>query len=205
MKLDSDTIAEAAQRIGIKPEELAAVLQRGTAVTYEAGDYLFHESTPRQWLGLVIEGEIDLVRGQHGQSVLIGVAQPGAILSEGVMLDDTPHGTSAVTRQGAKVWQIPRAELDKVRAENPEVFYRIVGQIARRLSDRLRAAVGTAREGKRRAHAHQRPPRARFARRTRRAEPRLLRRADPPRAWRTFPSPASTSGTTNISSARSRA
>ena len=140
MNIDSQTIAEAAQRIGIKPEELAAVLQRGTAVQYKGGDYLFHESTPRQWLGLILEGEIDLVRGQHGSSVLIGVAQAGAILSEGVMLDDTPHGTSARTHQGVKVWQIPRAELDKVRAEQPEIFYRIVGQIARRLSDRLTAA-----------------------------------------------------------------
>ena len=140
MKLDSDTIAEAARRIGIKPEELAAVLQRGTAVSYQGGDFLFHESTPRQWLGLVLEGEIELVRGQHGQSTLLGVAQPGAILSEGVMLDDTPHTTSAVTRQSAKVWQIARAELDAVRAENPGIFYRLVGQVARRLSDRLRAA-----------------------------------------------------------------
>ena len=140
MKLDSNTIADAAQRIGIKAEELSAVLQRGTAVAYKAGDYLFHESTPRQWLGLVLEGEIDLVRGQHGQSVLVGVAQPGAILCEGVMLDETPHGTSGVTRQGTEVWQISRADLEKVRQESPEVFYRIVGQIARRLSDRLTAA-----------------------------------------------------------------
>jgi aspartate ammonia-lyase len=140
MKLDSDTIAEAAQRIGIKPDELAAVLRRGTAVDYKAADYLFHESTPRQWLGIVIEGEVDLVRGQHGQRILIGLAQPGAMLGEGVMLDNSPHSTSAVTHQGAKVWQISRAELDTVRTENPEVFYRLVGQIARRLSDRLRAA-----------------------------------------------------------------
>ena len=140
MKLEPDTIAEAAQRIGIKPDELAAILKRGSAVAYNAGDYLFHESTPRHWLGLVLEGEIDLLRGQHGKTVLIGVAQPGAILGEGVMLDDTPHGASGVTRQGVKVWQIPRAELDKVRAETPDVFYRVVGQIARRLSDRLRAS-----------------------------------------------------------------
>jgi aspartate ammonia-lyase len=140
MKLDSTTIADAAQRIGIKPEELAAVLHRGAPVSYQSGDYLFHESTPRQWLGVVVVGEVDLVRGQYGQSVLIGVAQPGAILSEGVMLDDTPHTTSAVTRQGAKVWQISRAELDAVRKESPEIFYRIVAQVARRLSDRLKAA-----------------------------------------------------------------
>jgi len=140
MKLNPQLIADAAQRIGINPEELTAVTERGAAVTYKGGDYLFHESTPRQWLGVVLEGEIDLLRGQQGQSVQLGVAQPGAVLSEGVMLDDTPHATSAVTRQGTTIWQIPRAELEKVRTENPEVFYRLVGQIARRLSDRLRAA-----------------------------------------------------------------
>src|SRR5262249_22111209 len=79
-------------------------------------------------------------RGQHGHRTLIGTAQPGAILAEGVMLDDTPHATSAVTHRGVSVWQISRAELENVRAENPEVFYRLVGLIARRLSDRLRAA-----------------------------------------------------------------
>jgi aspartate ammonia-lyase len=140
MKLDANTIAEAAQRIGIKPEEFAAVLQRGTAVEYRAGDYLFHESAPRHWIGLLLEGEIDLVRGQQGKSVLVGVAQPGAILSEGAMLDDTPHGTSARTHQSAKVWQISRAEIEAARAENPEAFYRIVAQIARRLGERLRTA-----------------------------------------------------------------
>jgi aspartate ammonia-lyase len=141
MKLNPETIAAAAQRIGIKPEELESVLRRGAPVTYKAGDYLFHESTPRQWLGLVMEGEVNLVRGQHGQRVLIGLAQPGAILAEGVMLDDSPHITSAVTDQGCQVWQISRAELDKVRVENAEVFYRLVGQIARRLSEWLRAAA----------------------------------------------------------------
>src|SRR5580765_7003429 len=106
---------------------------------YRAGDYLFHESAPRQWLGLVMEGEVELLRGQHGHSTRIGVAEPGALLNEGVMLDDTPHSTSGVARHGAKVWQIPRADLDAVRGENPQVFYRIVGQVARRLSDRLRS------------------------------------------------------------------
>jgi aspartate ammonia-lyase len=140
VELDPTLITQASQRIGIKPGELEAVLQRGGAVSYAPGDYLFHESTPRQWLGMVVEGEVDLLRGQHGQSTLIGLAQPGAILSEGVMLDNTPHGTSAVTRQGVKVWQISRAELETIRNQSPEVFYRIVAQIARRLSDRLRAA-----------------------------------------------------------------
>src|SRR6185369_18011717 len=99
MKINANTIAQTAQQIGIQPEELSAILQRGKPVSYKAGDYLFHESTPRQWFGVVLEGEVHLVRGQFGSSVLVGMAQPGAILGEGVMLDDAPHGTSAVTHQ----------------------------------------------------------------------------------------------------------
>ncbi len=140
MKPDLKTIADAAHQMGVQVEELSAVLDRGSAVSYSPGDYLFHESMPRDWLGLVLEGELDLVRGLDGKSVLIGLAQPGAILGEGVMLDDTPHATSAVTHKGATIWQISRADLDQTRKESPDLFYRVVGQIARRLSDRLRLA-----------------------------------------------------------------
>jgi aspartate ammonia-lyase len=120
---------------------LLAVVHRGSAVCYQAGDYLFHESTPRQWMGVVLDGEVELVRGQHGQRVLIGVATRGAVLSEGVMLGDAPHTTSAVTWTGAKVWQISRDRLEAIRKETPELFYPMVTQIARRLSDRLAAAI----------------------------------------------------------------
>ena len=57
------------------------------------------------------------------------------------MLDESPHAASAVTRKGASVWQISRLALDEVRAEKPEVFYRIVGRVAARLSERLRHAA----------------------------------------------------------------
>jgi aspartate ammonia-lyase len=140
MQIDQTTIAEGARRIGIEPEELTAVIERGRSVAYQAGDYLFHESTPRNWLGLVLTGEIEIMRGQQGSTVLLSVLQPGAIVSEGLMLDDTPHGTSAVARHGATLWQIPRAQLEAVREQNPRVFYRMVGQVARRMGDRLRLA-----------------------------------------------------------------
>jgi aspartate ammonia-lyase len=138
MQIDQTTIAEAARRIGVEPQELATVLASGTSVTYQAGDYLFHESTPRNWLGLVLDGDVEIMRGQHGSSVVLAVLQPGAIVSESVMLDDTPHGTSGVARHGARVWQIPRAELDGVRERNPHVYYRLVGHLARRVGERLR-------------------------------------------------------------------
>jgi len=141
MSLQLDTIAAAAKRIGIATEDLAAVMQRGSAVSYAAGDYLYHEATPRLWLGLVLEGEVQIVRGAQARTVTLATLVPGAVFSEGVMLDDAPHAANALTHQGAKVWQISRADLEKVRTEKPELFYRIVGRIAARLSERLRFAA----------------------------------------------------------------
>jgi len=141
MILNPDTIAAAAKRAGISRNDLIEVLQQGDAVTYKAADYLWHESTPRKWLGILMEGDVEIVRGAHGQSVTLAVLTPGALFSEGVMLDDSPHATSAVTRSGATVWQIPREKLDLICHENPEVYYRIVGRIAARLSERLRMAA----------------------------------------------------------------
>jgi aspartate ammonia-lyase len=141
MRPDPTTVAAAALRMGVPADELARLLDAGRAVTYAAGDFLFHESTPRQWLGFVLDGEVELLRGRQGHTVRIGVVQPGGMLGEGVMLDDTAHGTSAVARLGATVWQVPRASLEACRRDAPDCFYRFVGQVARRLSERLRAAT----------------------------------------------------------------
>ncbi len=141
MPIPLNTIAATAHHIGVSTEDFAAVVQQGFDAEYAAGDFLYHESTPREWLGIVLEGEVDIVRGAQGRKVTLATLMPGAVFSEGVMLDDSPHASSAVTPKGAKVWQISRAALEKVRAEKPETFYRIVGRVAARLSERLRFAA----------------------------------------------------------------
>jgi aspartate ammonia-lyase len=142
MNLDQETISAAARTMGIAAEDLAAVVKQGSVVTYESGGYLFHESTPRLWLGIVLDGEVELQRGAQARSVILATLKPGAILCEGVMLDDSPHATSATAPRGAAVWQIARGTLDKIRAEKPDVYYRIAGRVAARLSDRIGLAAG---------------------------------------------------------------
>ncbi|HWB04670.1 MAG TPA: aspartate ammonia-lyase [Verrucomicrobiales bacterium] len=141
MILNPDTIAAAAKRAGITPGDLIAVLQQGDAVTYQAADYLFHESTPRRWVGIIMEGEVEIIRGAHGRSMTLATLTQGALISEGTLLDDSPHSTNAVTPTGATVWQIPREKLEQVSVEKSEIYYRVVGRIATLISERLRLAA----------------------------------------------------------------
>ena len=138
--LNPERIDALAQTVGVSAADLAAIIARGASHSYKAGDYLYHESTPRLWMGIVEEGEIEIVRGLHGTSVRLATLIPGTGFSEGVMLDDLPHSGSAVALTPSRVWQIPRGVFDEVRAAKPELFYRMVGHVARRLSARLRAA-----------------------------------------------------------------
>jgi aspartate ammonia-lyase len=140
MSFSDQRVHDIAGTIGIEPGELLDLFSRGHSREYQAGDYLFHESTPRQWMAIVEEGEIEIVAGVHGSITRLATLTRGTAFGEGVMLDDLPHSASAVALTAAKVLQIPREVFDEFRSTKPEVFYRMVGHVARRLSTRLRDA-----------------------------------------------------------------
>ena len=133
-------IIRLAETMAISADELAALIGEGDSHFYPTGAYLFHESTPRLWMGVVEEGEIEIVRGNYGSETRLATLTRGAAFGEGVLLDDLPHSASGVALTEVKVRLIPRAVFEKIRKDRPEVFYRMVGHVARRLSTRLQAA-----------------------------------------------------------------
>ena len=135
-----ERIVRLAATMSIGAEELAVIIGQGASYFYPAGAWLFHESSPRLWMGIVEEGELEIVRGNHGSTARLAMLRRGSAFSEGVLLDDLPHSASAVAMTDVRVWLIPREVFEMLRAEKPEIFYRMVGHIARRLSGRLAAA-----------------------------------------------------------------
>ena len=139
MKID-EILKTASKRIGVDQSDLQDFFAQGEQHTYEAEEWLFHESTPRKWAGLVLDGEVEIVRGLHGSTKHLAVLAPGALISESAFLDEVPHGTGALTRLGATVWQISRRGIEAYREEKPDVFYRIIARVAANISERLRMA-----------------------------------------------------------------
>lgn len=138
MKKIDEIFKRVSSRMGIDPAELNKFRDYGEQRAYQAGDWLFYESTPRHWGGLVLEGEVDIVSGLHGKTHHLAVLSPGAWISEGAFLDELPHGVGAFTRQGATVWQMSGKRIGEFRKDEPELFYRIVAGVAAGLSERLR-------------------------------------------------------------------
>jgi aspartate ammonia-lyase len=135
-----DMLETPARAMGIAVADLAAILQRGQSVTYKAGDFLFHESSPREWIGIVVEGNVEVVRGLHGRQTHLATLSQGALVAEGILLDDSCHSVSAFSRSAAVVHQVSKIVLEEIKFAKPEIYYRIVARVAQRISDRLRAA-----------------------------------------------------------------
>ena len=138
MQIERKKIEQAAQASGISVEDLTAFLAEGTEHKYAANEWLFQESTPRQWAGMLLEGEIEIVRGLHGSSRHLATMMEGSLISEGLFLDDDAHANGAYTRNGATVWQISRDKLSLYRTKNPEIYYRIVSRVAVNINRRMR-------------------------------------------------------------------
>ena len=137
IKID-DILQRASDRMGIGKVELQIFFDHGEQHTYAAEEWLFHESTPRKWGGIILDGEVEIVRGLHGSTKHYAVLGPGEMISEDAFLGDVPHTSGALTRQGATVWQISTDQIDAFRAEKPDLFYRIVARVAAGISERLR-------------------------------------------------------------------
>jgi aspartate ammonia-lyase len=137
MGLIVELLEQTATAIGVDVADLRDFVERGQTVTYGPGDVLFHESTPRQWFGIVETGQVEIVRGLHGSTTHLSTVGEGGMLSEGILLDDSPHTVSGIARKGATVLQIPKAEVEGLKETKPDVYYRLVARVARRLSDRL--------------------------------------------------------------------
>ena len=112
MNIEKSMIEKAAKATGIKEEDLEFFFAEGEQVVYKANEWLFQESTPREWTGIILKGEIEVVRGLHGVSRHMATMIEGALISEGTFLEGDAHSNGSFTRNGATVWQISKQKIN---------------------------------------------------------------------------------------------
>ncbi|MDF1658060.1 MAG: aspartate ammonia-lyase [Verrucomicrobiales bacterium] len=138
MKITKELIERVAGDMEVSFEELEKFAALGAERVFAQGDYLFHESAPRRWFGIVLRGKINLQRGLAGRNVTIACLSEGAVIGESLFIDDLDHSVSGLALEEAHVWAIPKESIEVFKNEKPEIYYHIVRRAARRTSARLR-------------------------------------------------------------------
>src|SRR5215204_2591436 len=66
-----------------------------TTRTFDADELLFEEGTPRDMMAIIVSGAIAIEKRHEARPVRLVTLGVGEAVGEGILLDDSAHGTSA--------------------------------------------------------------------------------------------------------------
>ena len=124
----------------LSPEELVLLAEHARIIGYLPNAYVFHENQPRRAFGVILNGRIQVQKGQLSDPRVLYVLGAGESFGEGSLLDDYPHSTSGLVLEPTEVVEIPREAIDRITAQHPGLYARLVAVAAQVIASRLRAA-----------------------------------------------------------------
>ncbi len=118
-------------------KELAKISSLFEKLYFRKHEYIFMEGDPSDWLYLVSEKRVKMVKHSYeGKDTIVEVKSPGEIFCCSAVLDRRPYPESAQAMEDATAIRISRKNLLRIMDEHP--FIKI--GIAKYFSDRLRDA-----------------------------------------------------------------
>ena len=106
-------------------------------------ELLFEEGQPRQRFAILISGAVAIEKSSDGRSTRLVTLGAGEAVGEGLLLDESPHGTSARAIMPGTAMILTRTQLDDITKEAPQLYAALVARAARAISQRLRRADAT--------------------------------------------------------------
>ena len=128
---------------GLPDSSLHALARLVEPVAYETDEVLFEEGEARRFLAILTSGAVVIEKRASGRPVRLVTLGAGEAVGEGLLLDDSPHGTSARALQPTKALLVTRAHVEQMLRESPALYAGLVGRAARTISHRLAAADAT--------------------------------------------------------------
>ena len=141
--MDSNTLRQVLKRIELfkelNDEELDHIISCIEIEKYESDTILFEENTPRTSLYIIYEGDIELYKKTPlGAEKRVAFFSKYDFLSEGSLMDNYPHSTSARALTGTTVLKIDAQHFKDFMSEHPQTAGKVLSQIAKVISRRMR-------------------------------------------------------------------
>jgi aspartate ammonia-lyase len=114
-----------------------------TPVKYKADEILFEEGAPRSFLAMVVSGAVAIEKQMNSRPIRLVTLGAGEAVGEGLLLDDSKHGTSARALQTTVALTLRADKVQDMLREHPQLYAALVGKAARAISQRLAATDAT--------------------------------------------------------------
>ena len=104
---------------------------------------LFEEGHPRKKLAILLSGAVAIEKSADGRTTRLVTLGAGEAVGEGLLLDDSDHGTTARAIMPGVAAVLTQPQLDDIIREAPQLYAALVARAARAISRRLRSADAT--------------------------------------------------------------
>jgi aspartate ammonia-lyase len=123
------------------PEECQLLQEKAEGRSFEPGELIFTEHSPRKYLFIIEHGEVELFKTTpQGEETRLSFFRERDFLGEGALMDDYPHSTSARALLDTRVFLISREAFFSMFEEHPAMAMKILSRVARVVSRRMRQA-----------------------------------------------------------------
>lgn len=101
--------------------------------TFQNGETIFSEGSNGDWIYIVEEGEVEIVKTVGERQVVLEVLKPGEIFGEMAYIDKTPRSARAVARGVTVVGVLDRTFFDREFNNLSTDFQKMIKLVASRL------------------------------------------------------------------------
>lgn len=107
------------------------------------GATIFKEGSKGMFMCIVVSGRVDIYKDtpEH-EAKKVATVRPGKSMGEMSLLDDQPHSATAIANEDSNLLMLTRMNFERLTQEEPVLCNRVLTQIARLLSLRLRQTTG---------------------------------------------------------------
>jgi CRP/FNR family transcriptional regulator, nitrogen oxide reductase regulator len=127
-------LGESALFAALTPEEKALLERQMVRQRHEKDDYLFFEAEPAEWLVLVVEGQVKMIKhSESGRETILATFGPGQVVGEvGVLAGETYPATAQALEPTITLSLSRDGYADLVRT-HPALAWALIVELGRRL------------------------------------------------------------------------
>jgi len=138
-----DRLRQAQFLDGINDSALHQLAKLVEPHVFERDDVLFREGSPREFMAILDSGAVAIEKHKNGRPIHLVTLGRGEALGKGVLLDDSPHGTSARAVERTEAFVLSAEATREMLKEHPALYATLVAKAARAISHRLAATDAT--------------------------------------------------------------
>jgi aspartate ammonia-lyase len=129
---------------GLPPDDVEFLAERAAPRTFGVDEVLFREGDPRRLFAVIVSGSVAIEKDDgSGRPTTLVTLGPGEVIGEGILLDDSAHGTTGIVLERAELLLFSADVVRELSDARPHLYAALLARAARAISHRLRSADAT--------------------------------------------------------------